>query len=88
MPPQAAPLGAISRIPGLLETKVKAAEIVLFALFCALADSCKMAPICREALGLGLRLIFAGKGEAPGGLLPPHAGKNKNKEMVTTIHAD
>jgi hypothetical protein len=31
----------------------------------------------------GLRIIFAGKGETPGGLWPPQAGKNKNNEIVT-----
>jgi hypothetical protein len=40
-----------------------------------------------EKLTPGLRVIVAGKGDAPGGLLPPHAGKNKNKEMAMTIHA-
>jgi hypothetical protein len=58
-----------------------------FALFCALALRSKVVPACREALGLGLKAIVTGKGEAPGGLLPPHAGKNKNKEIVTATHA-
>src|ERR1700732_2277426 len=39
-----------------------------------------------EKLLLGFRVILAGNGEAPGALLPPHAGKNKNKKMVTTTH--
>jgi hypothetical protein len=56
--------------------------------FCALAVSAKVVPTCREALGLGLIVIFAGNGEGPGGLLPPQAGKRSNKNMVTTIHAD
>jgi hypothetical protein len=36
-----------------------------------------------EKLVLGLRLIFAAKGEAPGGLPLPQLGK-KTKAMVTT----
>jgi hypothetical protein len=41
-----------------------------------------------EALVAGFSVILAGKGEAPGGLLPPHAGKNRNKEttMMTSDH--
>jgi hypothetical protein len=42
-----------------------------------------------EALVPGLRLILTGKGEEPGGLWPPQAGKKQNnKEMVTTTHSD
>jgi hypothetical protein len=41
-----------------------------------------------EALVAGLSVILAGKGDAPGGLLPPHAGNNRNKErtMRTSDH--
>jgi hypothetical protein len=39
-----------------------------------------------EKLGAGFRLIRVGKRETPGGVWPPHAGKETNKEMVTTIH--
>jgi hypothetical protein len=70
----------------LLETKVKVVEIAVPALFCALAVNNKVAPTCREALRLGLRVIFAGNGEAPGGLLPPQAANNTTKTMVTTAH--
>jgi hypothetical protein len=40
-----------------------------------------------EKLVAGLRVIFAGKGEDPGGVWPPHAGNNKNKQKATTTHA-
>ena len=33
-------------------------------------------------------MIFAGKGEGPGGLLPPHAGMSRNEKMAATSHAD
>jgi hypothetical protein len=39
LPAQAAPLGATSRIPGLLEIKVNDGEILVFAPFLALAVS-------------------------------------------------
>src|SRR5271169_3996723 len=84
MPAQAAPLGATSRIPGLLEEKVKAGLTFVLEPFWAVAVSWMTVPSCMEALTLGFRVIFAGKGEVPGGLWPPHAGKNKNKEMETT----
>jgi hypothetical protein len=32
--------------------------------------------------------MAAGNGEVPGGLCPPHAGKNTNKEMATRTHAN
>jgi hypothetical protein len=31
----------------------------------------------------GVRVILAGKVEAPGGLCPPHAGKDKNRVAAT-----
>ncbi len=31
-------------------------------------------------------MILAAKGEDPGGLLPPHAGKNANEEIMATVH--
>jgi len=40
-----------------------------------------------ERLVAGFKLTLAAKGEAPGGLLPPHADKNTRQEMVTTIQA-
>jgi hypothetical protein len=57
--------------------------MLVFEAFTALAVNCRVAPICREVLMPGLRIIFAGKGETPGGLWPPQAGKNKNNEIVT-----
>src|SRR5580658_9487957 len=44
-------------------------------------------PTCMEKLGLGDSVIFAGKGELPRGLLPPHADKKENRKTVTTKHA-
>lgn len=86
MPAQAKPLGAISRMPGLLETNVNAGERVPPVTLTALALKTKVVPTCREALVLGLRVIFTGKGEGPGGLLPPQAVKNRNKKTATTAH--
>jgi hypothetical protein len=57
-----------------------------FPLFCAAAVICMVAPTCMEKLGLGFRVILTGLDETPRGLLPPHAGKNK--EMATTTHND
>ncbi|MGA8620266.1 MAG: hypothetical protein WB660_17305 [Candidatus Sulfotelmatobacter sp.] len=37
---------------------------------------------------LGLSVMLTGKGDAPGGLWPPHAGKNKNNETAKSINAD
>ena len=92
MPAQAKPVGAMSSTPagldGLME-KVKLGRRPWLEPFCALALSAKVVPTCREAPGLGLMVIFAGKGEGPGGLLPPQAGKrSNNKKMATTIHTD
>ena len=33
-------------------------------------------------LGDGVRVIESGKGDAPAGLWPPHAGRNNNTEMM------
>ncbi|MGB2604028.1 MAG: hypothetical protein WBC78_10555 [Candidatus Sulfotelmatobacter sp.] len=41
-----------------------------------------------EKLTAGFKVILKGNGEGPGGLCPPHAGKNKDKKMVTIIEAD
>jgi hypothetical protein len=49
------------------------------------AVNSSVAPICSDVLTEGFRVIFAGKGEAPGGLCPPHAA-NKNNEIVTKTH--
>ena len=68
VPAHAPPLGATSRIPGLLEAKVKVGVIFAFVPFCAAAVSCRIEPTCMEKLEAGVRVIFAGKGEAPGGL--------------------
>ncbi len=58
-------------------------------LFVALVEISKVAPTCMEKLGLGLMVILAGKGEGPGGLLPPQAGRSSNdKKEMTTTHAD
>jgi hypothetical protein len=40
-----------------------------------------------EKVGLGLSVIFAGKGEGAEALWPPQAGKSRNKEMVAISHA-
>jgi hypothetical protein len=66
---------------------VNAGEILELEPFCAFAVKAMVLPSCIEALVAGFKLIFAGKGEAPGGLLLPHAGKNKKKATVTPTHA-
>jgi hypothetical protein len=77
----------MSRIPGLLEAKVNVGLMAELEPLVAVAEKSIAVPSCTEVLVLGVRVIFRGKGEAPGGLLPPHAGKNRNKEIVTTTHA-
>jgi len=47
-----------------------------------------MLPSCREALMGGFRVIFAGNGEAPPGLCPPHAGRSENKDIVRPTNAN
>ena len=80
-------MGAISRIPGLLEIKVNDGEMLPFAPFFALALSCTMLPTCMEKLVAGLSVMVAGKGEGPGGLALLQAGKNMNKELARPTHA-
>jgi len=55
-----------------LELKVKVTFEVVFEEVRALALNAKTAPSCTEVLLVGLRLTFAGKGEVPPGLCPPH----------------
>jgi hypothetical protein len=62
--------------------------IAEFPAFTAVAVSCMVAPTCREKLIAGFKVILRGSGEAPGGLCPPHAGKNNDNKMVTIIEAD
>ena len=66
--------------------------MLVFAPFTALALNNRVAPICREVLTEGFRVIFAGKGEAPGGLWPPQPGKNnkddKDSEIAMTTATD
>ena len=61
--------------------------MLVFEPFCALAVNTKVLPNCMEALVAGFRVIFAGKGEAPGGLLPPQAARNRKKKVVMPNHA-
>ena len=56
--------------------------MLVLAEFCALAVKSNVAPSCRDALVGGLSEIFAGKGEAPGGLLLPQAGRKAKIAMV------
>jgi hypothetical protein len=77
----------MSRIPEGVAENVKAGVMAAFEPFTAVAKSCMEVPTCMEKLVLGVNVILAGKGEGPGGLLLPHAGRNKNKEMATTAHA-
>ena len=89
MPAQAKPLGAMSSTPAGLEgltLKVNVGLMPELASFSALAVSSVVVPNCMEKVGLGLRVIFAGKGEGPGGLWPAQAGKSRNKEMMATRH--
>jgi hypothetical protein len=60
LPAQAAPLGATSTTPGLLETKVKVGVMFEFELFTAVAVICMVAPTCREKLVLGAKVIVTG----------------------------
>jgi hypothetical protein len=89
VPAQAAPFGATSRIPELLEAKVNVGDIEPFVAFSAEALSCTIVPTCMEKLGLGTRVIFAGKGDGPAGLWPPHAGNSNNddKHRATATNA-
>jgi len=75
-------------MPGSLEVKVKVGVMAEFPAFTAVAVSCMLDPTCMEKLVAGFKVILNGNGEAPGGLCPPHAGKNKDKKMVTIIEAD
>ena len=87
MPPQAAPLGAMSTMLVLSEAKVNTAAKVALALFCAVAVSCKVVPACMEKLVPGFSVIFAGKGEPPGGLCPPQAGSNNDEDKIANTAA-
>jgi hypothetical protein len=66
---------------------VNAGETLELEPFCALAVKAMVLPSGIEALVAGFKLIFAGKGEAPGGLLLPQAAKNKKKVTVTPTDA-
>jgi hypothetical protein len=86
VPAQAAPLLAMSTTPGLLEVKVKLVRMLELDPFWALAVNTMTVPVCMEKEVGGFRVIRAAKGEGPGGLAwPPHAGKRKSNEVVTTI---
>ncbi len=69
--------------------------MAVFKPFCALAVNCMVLPTCIDTMMEGFRVILAGKGEAPAGLCPPHAGrskkagrrKSKKKENVTAVPA-
>jgi len=91
VPAQAKPLGAMSSTPGGLEGLTAKVKVVLrapLALFVAVAVNNIVVPACKERLGLGFSVILAGKGEGPGGLLPPHPGKNRNKKIAAKGQAD
>jgi hypothetical protein len=59
-----------------------------FKAFWALALNTMVLPNCMEALVAGFKVIFAGKGLAPGGLCPPQAGSDRNRNMEMMIPAD
>ena len=61
--------------------------MLVFEPFCALAVNTKVLPNCMEALVAGFRVIFAGKGEAPGGLFRRRLAGTRKKKMVMPIHA-
>jgi hypothetical protein len=88
VPAQAKPEGETSRIPGLLEAKVKVGEMVPFSPFTALALNDMVLPICSERLTAGLSVILAGKGEVAAGFLPPQAGNRTNSDAATVIQND
>jgi hypothetical protein len=49
--------------------------------FCALAKNAIAPPACKDTADPGLMVIFAGNGEAPAGVCPPHPLR-VNKEPI------